>query len=775
MNFSFRCGPALAVSALFGFFSLVSIAHSQATGAALQPTSPETGAMVEAMKAAYTGAFADRTVHYGSDGKTPRFLNRLVLEDSPYLKQHAHNPVDWHPWSPETLQLARTLDRPIFLSIGYATCHWCHVMEHESFDNIEIAEMLNERFIPIKVDREQNPDVDLLYMTALQLSADSAGWPLTGFLMPNSKPFFVTSYMRPEVLVDVINQVNTYWDRDRFELVLHSERLGNSVRNYMQAQRDAATVGQADIERSTTILLATLDRQEGGFGRAPKFPHEPELIWLLDGLDAAGNPEVERALRLTLEKMQAGGIHDQIGGGFHRYSTDNYWTIPHFEKMLYNQAQLLEVYARAATAFDEPSFARTARRIAEFVLRDMTSPDGLFTSGYDADSEGREGPFYLWNEAQIEAALEPAEAQWAKMALGIDDRNPNFEGENLPTFASDLSHRDDVLAQLEAVRRARIWPLLDDKRITAWNAQMIEAFAVAGEVMDRPDWIDLALKRGQQLWDLHTDTATFALKRFSTENRVSATEGVLPDYAYVVKAFVRLFDASGDRKWLERATRIATVMHQKFWDEDLGLYAEASIDDQHLFARPVSTNDGAQFSGAATAILAIIELGRRLEDPRLELRGLEGLRVLNDRAASAPTAHGTAWRANLRRLDPAQSVGGVAVTAAGTVRAKIDDGELILQIAEGWHINGAAPSQESLVGTKVTLVGQVADAVAAWPAPKITSLGFSDLPLETYDGALRLALNDMSETDSNRLSIHVQTCDKQRCLPPEVLRLPIPR
>lgn len=760
---------------LIAGLGLITVSTGVASAQTLEPTSEETAALLPEMRTAYTGAFARRTQHFGPDGETPRFLNRLVLEDSPYLKQHAHNPVDWRPWNPETLQLARDLDRPIFLSIGYATCHWCHVMEHESFDNIEIADMLNERFVPVKVDREQNPDVDLLYMTALQLSADSAGWPLTGFLMPNGKPFYVTSYMRPDVLSNVVQQVNDYWDRDRFELVLYSERLGNSVRNYMQAQRDAVSVDQSDIDRAESILLATVDGQEGGFGRAPKFPHEPELIWLLDGLDVGPDPDVERALHLTLSKMQAGGIHDQIGGGFHRYSTDNFWTIPHFEKMLYNQAQLLEVYARAAVMLDEPDFARTAKRIADFVLRNMTSSDGLFTSGYDADSEGREGPFYLWDEAGLEAVLSDEEAEWAKMALGISDVKPNFKGESLPTYASDQPHRDDILSKLETARRERVWPLLDDKRITAWNAQMIEAFAVAGEVLDRADWIELAIERGHRLWSLHADRQTGALKRFSTDQKVSGTDGVLPDYAYTVKAFVRLFDASGSREWLDRAARIAALMHEIFWDDELGLYAEASVDDHHLFARPVSTNDGAQFSGAATAILASIELGRRLEDPRLELRAAEGLPALTDRAASAPTAHGSAWRAILRRLDPGQSVGGVAVTAAGTVRAKINEGVLVLYIAPGWHINSARPQQDFLAGTRVSWKGADGEAVTQWPDPVSTRLAFSDQPLETFEGELRLPLTSWSQNEHNRLSIEVQTCDDQRCFPPETLSLPVPR
>ena len=742
----------------------------------LQATGELTDVLIDEMRAAHTGEFATRTQHFGPDGETPRFLNRLVLEDSPYLRQHSHNPVDWRPWTPETLEFAKEQNKPIFLSIGYATCHWCHVMEHESFDNTEIADVLNERFVPIKVDREQNPDVDLLYMTAMQLFGDGGGgWPLTGFLMPNSKPFFMATYLRPNDLMGVMGQVNNVWDQNRFDLVLYSESLGNSVRRYMRAQREAGAAGKPEIERAATFLQATLDVQDGGFGSAPKFPREPELIWLLDMLDSRPDANIERTLRLTLEKMQAGGIHDQIGGGFHRYSTDSSWSIPHFEKMLYNQAQLIEVYARAATAFDDASFARTAERIADFVLRDMTSEDGLHTSGYDADSEGREGPFYLWDESKLSAILSPEEVEWAKVALGINDRRPNFEGHSLPTYRTDQPDRDDVLVKLEVARRDRIWPLLDDKRITAWNAQMIEAFAVAGEVMDRPDWIAHALSSGERLWEHHVNVEAATLQRFSTDSHVSDTEGVLPDYAYTVKAFVRLFDASGERHWLERAVQLARTMHSLFWDEEMQLYAEAPVTNNHLFTRPLSTNDGAQFSGSSTAVLGLIELGRRLEDPSLELLGAQGIPALANRATSAPTAHSSLWRAAQRRLFPSLAVGGVAVTAAGTVRAKIDDGMLVLDIAPGWHINSVQPGQDYLVGTRVSLSGGSDDAVERWPAAKLTELSFSEQPLETYEGEIRLGLQGLNEQQRNHLSIRLQACDDERCLPPETLALPMPR
>ena len=769
-TFGQRAACALSMSLLL--IGAAGLSHGQS----LEPTGEGTAALIEQMRAAHTGEFASRTVNFGPDGTTPRYLNRLVLEDSPYLRQHAHNPVDWHPWTPETLQHARDVNKPIFLSIGYATCHWCHVMEHESFDNEEVAEVINEHFIAVKVDREENPDVDLLYMTALQLQGNGAGWPLTAFLMPNTKPFYLDTYLRPNDLQHVMGQVDTYWTNDRFELVLFSESIGNRLKRYMQASRGAAVANQSTIEEAAGVMMQTVDRNNGGFGSRPKFPHEPELIWLLDMLDAGPNEEITNAVRLSLRKMQEGGIHDQIGGGFHRYATDAAWTIPHFEKMLYNQAQLIEAYARGAAAFDDASFERTADRIAAFVFRDMTHADGLHTSGYDADSEGREGPFYLWDEPQLEQILTPEEFAWATAALGVDDRYPNFEGHSLPTYRTNQPFRDDVLDKLEKARRERIWPLLDDKRITAWNAQMIEAFAVAGEVMDRPEWITHALSSGERLWQLHADPDAFTLLRFSTDKGVSATEGVLPDYAYAVKAFVRLFDASGDRKWLERAEGLALTMQAQFWDDDLRLYAEAPADDTDLFMRPVSTNDGAQFSSASTAVLGLIELGRRLEDPTLEMLAANGIPELASRASDSPTAHSSLWRATQRRLRPGLSVGGVAVSAAGTVRAKLDKGALTLAIAPGWHINSVDPALDYLIGTQVRLAGQSGDIVANWPEPKLTELGFSDQPLTTYEGRLTLDLQDLPGNGAqNRLSIRVQACDDERCLPPETLSLPVPR
>ncbi|HTI52356.1 MAG TPA: thioredoxin domain-containing protein, partial [Planctomycetaceae bacterium] len=414
--------------------------------------------------------------------------NRLLHETSPYLQQHAYNPVDWHPWGTEALAKARELDRPIFLSIGYSACHWCHVMEHESFENEAIARLMNERFINIKVDREERPDLDQIYMNAVQLMTRRGGWPMSVFLTPALKPFFGGTYWPPESRMgmpgfrEILVKVSEAWQARRSDVERGADELTDAVRQIAAHVGDASELDETLLRRAMQRLLSLTDRRHGGFGGAPKFPHAMDLRLLLRCWQRFGDGDALDAARLTLDKMAAGGIYDHLGGGFHRYSTDERWLVPHFEKMLYDNALLVPAYLEAHQATGDPDYARVARETLDYVLCEMTQPQGGFYSTQDADSEGVEGKYFVWSEAEVEQILGPDDARVFNDAYDVT-RDGNWEGQNIlnrsgsdPQSHQDRGTGDEELAQVLArcrrklfeVRSRRIAPGRDDKVLVSW-------------------------------------------------------------------------------------------------------------------------------------------------------------------------------------------------------------------------------------------------------------------------------------------------------------------
>ena len=378
---------------------------------------PRLQARLEAALATRPTDEAPRTEHHDALGQ-PVYLNRLILEASPYLRQHAHNPVDWFPWGDEAFALAQKDNKPVFLSIGYSTCHWCHVMERESFDNVDVARLMNELFVCIKVDREQRPDIDDIYMTAVQVTQQRGGWPMSSFLLPDRRPFFGATYFPPEQFVNLMRQVDAAWRERRANLETSADQITDLVQQITSARGEAKNLDRAVIDEAVQRLLASTDRVHGGFGGAPKFPNETNLLLLLEEALRTGDRKPLDAALVALRGMARGGIYDQVGGGFHRYSVDGRWFVPHFEKMLYNQAHLLRAYGLAYRLTGDPLLARVARETADYVLRDMTSPDGAFYSATDADSEAGngeslEGEFFVWTKDELRDALEPADAHLA--------------------------------------------------------------------------------------------------------------------------------------------------------------------------------------------------------------------------------------------------------------------------------------------------------------------------------------------------------------------------
>ena len=554
------------------------------------------------------------------------YTNALIHESSPYLQQHAHNPVNWMVWGEEAFALARLQDKPIFLSIGYSTCHWCHVMEHESFEDPAVAELLNRYFIAIKVDREERPDIDAVYMHAAQMINGSGGWPLNLLLTPDKKPFYAATYLPKDNrfgrigLMDLATRIGEMWQQDRSRIEDSAESIGTALaRNIAMAAPGKVSANAVDGAYLATAQR--FDASHGGFGDAPKFPTAQRLLFLLRYGALKDKPEALTMVEKTLVAMQRGGIHDQLGGGFHRYSTDANWLLPHFEKMLYDQAMLMMAYAEGWQATGNDSFAATARDIADYMMRDMRDDGGAYYAAEDADSDGEEGKFYVWTADEITALLgKRADAFMA--VYGVESAG-NFKDEatHQPTGANIL-HQSGAIdiaafsvdrAKLLAVRAGRIRPFRDDKILTDWNGLAIAALAMTGRILHEPHYIAAAAKAaGFVLNELRQKDGTL-LHRWRGGN--AAIAGQLEDYTSMVWGLTELYAASFDPHWLAEALALNSIMLQQFKGKDGGFYLAAN--NAELIARPMEIFDGALPSGNAVAMHNLLRLSRLTGDSTL--------------------------------------------------------------------------------------------------------------------------------------------------------------
>jgi uncharacterized protein YyaL (SSP411 family) len=760
--------------------------------------------------------YQPRTEHLYEDGR-PKFTNRLILEDSPYLRQHAHNPVDWHPWGPEAFEIARREGKPVFLSIGYSTCHWCHVMERESFESIEVAEYLNTHFISIKVDRERRPDIDEIYMTGVQVISGRGGWPMSSFLTADGKTFFGGTYYPQAQFLDLLKRAIKAWNENRAGLIEQAEDITTRVRRYLDQAQAAGTLGKNAPAMAAQQLLRRHDELQGGFSPAPKFPNEANYLFLTDYALRNYDQALIELIRFDLQTMARGGIYDQVGGGFHRYSTDNEWLVPHFEKMLYNQAQLARVFMDAAVLTGEAEFTRVARQILDYVLRDMTSPDGGFYSATDADSEGGEGLFFLWTPAQVRAVLSEADAELAISLFNIS-ASGNFEGSNIPHLSnaadamaaerglsSDefLQKVDQIRLQLYTARKKREHPGRDEKIITAWNGMMIMALSQAGHLPAGEAYAKAALKAGEFLWQNHRDRTSDSpgdrpaesegkLYRTSLDGR-SSIPGVQEDYAWLADAFISLYDLNQDSRWLNRARRLVETMQREFWDETNGgffMNASSTTDANAapVMGRPKDVNDGAVPSGNAVALNALARLARRpgSKDDFFTTDARAGalLSAFAQAINQSPSAFTYLLRA--AQVKTNGEFGALQYAAHGGVKinARTASGKLIVEIKirSGWHINAHEPLSKNLIPTSLTedtepSIWSLTDI--SYPQPITKKLGFQSEKLALYEGGVRLTAR-LQQNESVpvlpplRIKLQLQACDEKVCLPPESLVLQVP-
>ena len=562
--------------------------------------------------------------------------NRLINEKSPYLLQHAYNPVDWFPWGTEAFEKAKAEDKPIFLSIGYSCCHWCHVMERESFEDIEVAEVLNKSYISIKVDREERPDIDSIYMAVCQVLTGSGGWPLTIIMTPDKKPFFAGTYFpkhskygRPG-LIDMLNTVSEAWINKKDELLTTSNEIIKAVHKSTSSS-NKGNIGMATIDTAYNGFQHLFDPSYGGFGSAPKFPTPHNLSFLLRNWMITKNQAILEIVEKTLESMYKGGIFDHIGFGFSRYSTDRKWLVPHFEKMLYDNALLAIAYIEAYQATNKSLYKDVADKIFSYILRDMTSTEGGFYSAEDADSEGEEGKFYVWTVDEIKTVLGDDDAKLFCNYYDIS-KSGNFESKNIPNLISadlkEMQNNLSIASKLESIRQklfiyreGRIHPYKDDKILTSWNGLMIAALSYGGRVFSNKLYIDAAEKAADFIINnlVRTDGRLMARYR----DGQSAYPGYLDDYCFIVWGLIELYETTFNINYLKKALEFTKSMLELFWDNtDGGLFIYGK-DSEELILRPKDIYDGAIPSGNSVAALNMLRLSRIIGDEYLESKAKE--------------------------------------------------------------------------------------------------------------------------------------------------------
>ncbi|MBX3388811.1 MAG: thioredoxin domain-containing protein [Phycisphaeraceae bacterium] len=770
-----------------------------------------------------------------------RRQNRLAASTSPYLLQHARNPVDWYPWGGEAFEAARRRDVPIFLSIGYSTCYWCHVMERESFENESIASVMNERFVCIKVDREERPDVDDIYMTATQVMTGHGGWPMNCFLEPGSlRPFWCGTYFPPAArpglgvpaFPQVLVNISEAYKTQRDEVLNQAEQIAGIVRERMKPVRAVGSIdGVGAVTEAVSGLLRMFDRNQGGFGGAPKFPQPVFLELLLDARENSGSPAtkdaIDQSLRFTLDRMMIGGIYDHLGGGFHRYSVDAHWTVPHFEKMLYDNALLARVYARASLAYSDGEYARIARETCEYVLREMSQPGGGFASAQDAEVDGREGLNYVWTLDDVRAALNAEDAAFATKVLSMD-AGPNFKDPHHPSEPARsvlrLGDRADRVARtlgmepdefharlgrirqrLRTIRAARRQPHLDDKVLASWNGLMIGALATAGAALQEPRFVAASVAAA----DFVLNSMVLSDGRLARSTRLGTSSGAgyLEDYAFVIAGLLELSaavpDSAESRKFGDAAARLAEKAHELFAD-GAGVYFDVEDGAGNLFVRARSTHDGAIPSGTSVQFHNLLSLRREdraaglfsgIVAPLVEMplgiasaaRAL--LRVLTDASWKETSLVAMMRGAPGQKTEREESFTPVEIYASEERLAVGPDTPasmtLVLQIAEGYHVIAGDPwvddpksEARGLLPLRVHTVGGSGIRVYAdYPAgsPYTVAREVIGAP-RVYDG--RIEFEVAVELDGEwkgkpLLAVTFQACSGTECLQPRTAELDI--
>ena len=591
-----------------------------------------------------------------------KYTNKLINEKSPYLLQHAHNPVNWFPWGNEAFEKAKAEDKPIFLSIGYSTCHWCHVMEKESFEDEELARLMNDSFVSIKVDREERPDIDGIYMSVCQMITGSGGWPLTIVMTPDKKPFFAGTYFPKQNrfnrigMMELVPRLKEVWLNKKGDVLKSADEIALSL-NKQNFISDSPDIDDTILDKSYNELSSRFDETNGGFGNAPKFPSPHNLLFLLRYWKRKNEPKTLAMVEKTLTEMRWGGIYDHIGFGFARYSTDQNWLVPHFEKMLYDQAMLVMAYTETYLATKNIFYKKTAEEILEYVLRDMTHTEGGFYSAEDADSEGEEGKFYLWNADELRNILERNESDFAINVFNIADdgnwidetkgmmpgTNILYLKKSIKELAEDFNISEDVFSKkLESIRNKlfryrekRVHPYKDDKILTDWNGLMISAFAKASQAFNNNRYSGVAIKAYSFIKKYLTDKEGRLIHRFRKNE--SGLPAHIDDYAFMINASIDLYETIFETKYFKRAIELNEILLQEFWDKQNGGFYFTSSNSEKLIARQKEVYDGAIPSGNSVALLNLIRLSRFTTDINFEKKATELVKYFSGYISKSPS------------------------------------------------------------------------------------------------------------------------------------------
>ena len=753
--------------------------------------------------------------------------NHLAGESSPYLLQHAYNPVSWYPWCDEAFAKAKAEDKPIFLSVGYSTCHWCHVMEHESFEDEEVAAILNELFVAIKVDREERPDIDEQYMVATQLMTRHGGWPNSVWLMPDGRPWFAGTYFPKEDrfgrpgFITLLKHLAEVWETRRNDVEAQADQLSEAIRA-TQSVGDAANVEVDEnmVDRAILSFRNSFDAKHGGFGGAPKFPPHGTLALLIDQYRRTNDKQLLQMVTKTLDEMAIGGIHDHIGGGFHRYATDGRWFLPHFEKMLYDNGQMARLYVDAYLITKNEDYRSVAEGIFEWVDREMTDKAGGFYSALDADSEGEEGKCYLWSAAEITEILGQADGEMFQRIYGFVDggnyheeatgQRPGTNIAYLPKSMSEVEQAENVdgvelrkrlsnmRAKLLAVRVKRFPPHLDDKVLTSWNGLMISGLAYAGKQLNNRVYIDRAAK-----------AADFILKNMLHDGKLLRTwrkgqakiAGYLEDYAIFAESLLDLYDATEDSKWRDAAIELVDYTMEHFRDHEAGGFFFTSHEHEKLLLRSKDATDNQVPSGNGVMANVLLRIGSLTDGPdKYDLAAKECFETFATTVNQYPRGATSLLLAMNEWFERADSTPARNANAdAGSVRKPVSvdaylstmsvrpgtDIQIALQVTvdEGWHIYANEADPETVIPTELKLSENQSMTLTNIKYPKGTSLTSPvfDKPLAVYEGVIRItaALNiDGAASEGEidvELNLRVQACDDKRCLEPanHVLSIPV--
>jgi uncharacterized protein YyaL (SSP411 family) len=754
------------------------------------------------------------------------FTNALARETSPYLLQHAHNPVNWHPWGPDAFERARAENKPIFLSVGYSSCHWCHVMERESFENEAVAGILNAHFVSIKVDREERPDVDEIYMTAVQIVTQHGGWPMSVFMTADGKPFFGGTYFPPDDrygrmgFISLLERISEIWRTRPDDVMKDAENLTATVRDHLARARIPAegALDNALLRRSIEQIFDGFDNVRGGFGSRPKFPPNNALPLLLHLRETSGpSARLDAMNTLTLDQMAMGGLHDHLAGGFHRYSTDERWLLPHFEKMLYDNALLSRSYAQAGALYNNAEYSRVARGVYDWVLREMTSPEGGFYSTLDADSEGHEGKFYVWSKTEIEQILGQDSAEFCKIFNILADGNFKEEstgqdtGLNIPHLTlpwSDHARRlnlpeselraqaDKWKATLLAERIKRVWPGLDDKILTAWNALMISSLACGARWLKEPRYQAAAVKAAEFLLaNLRQNGRWLATHR----NGQSKLAAYLDDHAFLAVAFLDLYETTGEARWKAEAIAMAGLMDRHFSDPHGDGYFFTADDHERLLARTKDPVDKAIPSGNGWAAQALVRLADLTGDGACRAKAValfQDFQGLMERAPQATEslllglAHNLNSTASAPANTPAAAAKANPIATRGPVMAELlleTDAAAVggtlraavrLTTDQGWHVQAHSEKKEEAAATRVTLFD--ADwarlAQVKYPqAEKLKTIQGDELAVYSGTALIFVALSVPADATLGRqmlqLKVRFQACNDRVCEKPEEVLL----